>query len=283
MNLAWGVALLAAGLLLAGCAAGPAAVPTAPISTLPPPTAAPPTAAPTVAPALPTETPRPVAPAPAPTRPACTLGPSFEQLGRAVGSDLVGECVENQRTNPATGDLEQRTTRGLLVWRKADGLATFTNGASAYYGCSDGIQKRSSAEPFACGLALASPVPGPAPRLAPVASPTAVPIAAACPGAIPWSEARGQVGRQATIGGPVARASYASTTRGQPTFVDLGLGFPDPNRFTIVIWGAARRAFPTPPEQLYTGKTVCVTGDVTLFQGIPQIEVASPAAIRVVQ
>ena len=273
------VAILAACWLLAACT--PAASPTPTATPLPaPPTS---TVAPTAAPPAPTETTRPVAPAPAPTRPACTLGGRFEQLVREVGTSVVGECVEEERTNPANGDAEQRTTRGLLVWRKADGIAAFTNGSATYYGCAEGIQRRSSGEPFACGLALASPVPAPAPRFGPVASPTAVPVAVACPNAIPWNQAKGQVGRQATVGGPVARATFASTTRGQPTFVDLGVGFPDPNRFTILIWGNNRRNFPTPPEQLYVGKTVCVTGQVTEFQGIAQIEVTAPAAIRVVQ
>jgi DNA/RNA endonuclease YhcR with UshA esterase domain len=61
----------------------------------------------------------------------------------------------------------------------------------------------------------------------------------------------------------------------------VGKAYPDSTRFTVLIWGENRGKFPAPPEQMYRGKTVCVSGLVTTYQGVGEIEVASPSAIVV--
>jgi len=42
----------------------------------------------------------------------------------------------------------QRTTRGLLVWRKADGAIAFTNGSRTWVAGADGVQQRRNDERF---------------------------------------------------------------------------------------------------------------------------------------
>jgi uncharacterized repeat protein (TIGR02543 family) len=98
---------------------------------------------------------------------------------------------------------------------------------------------------------------------------------------INWHEARNYIGERTTVRGPVVSAVWASGSRGQPTFLNLGNPFPNPDRFTVVIWIQNRGKFPQPPEEYYLGKTICVTGLITSFRGIPQIEVTDPAQIRI--
>jgi hypothetical protein len=101
----------------------------------------------------------------------------------------------------------------------------------------------------------------------------------ACPGAVPWDQAGRYLGQRITVRGPVVASHYAEDGDGQPTLLDVGKPYPDPGRFTVVIWGRDRAAFPNPPEQAYRSRTVCVTGLVDTAMGSPGIEVTSPAAI----
>jgi DNA/RNA endonuclease YhcR with UshA esterase domain len=101
--------------------------------------------------------------------------------------------------------------------------------------------------------------------------------------AIPWNEAGSHIGEAATIEGPVIAAVYANTSNGEPTFLNVGRDYPDPDRFTVVIWGADRGNFEPAPEDQYSGQTVRVTGTVVDYQGLPQIEVATPSDIETVE
>ncbi|MGE5619737.1 MAG: N-acetylmuramoyl-L-alanine amidase [Sphingomonadaceae bacterium] len=51
----------------------------------------------------------------------------FLELANALGRDLVGYPLENEH-HAANGDGQQRTTKGLFVWRKADNWTAFTDG-----------------------------------------------------------------------------------------------------------------------------------------------------------
>jgi lipoprotein-anchoring transpeptidase ErfK/SrfK len=61
----------------------------------------------------------------------------------------VGRCVENEWHDPTSGDARQRTTGGLLVWRKADNLVAFTDGATTWVAGPDGLQQRPNGQRFA--------------------------------------------------------------------------------------------------------------------------------------
>ncbi|MBM3131011.1 MAG: hypothetical protein FJ009_20585 [Chloroflexi bacterium] len=101
------------------------------------------------------------------------------------------------------------------------------------------------------------------------------------PDTVSWNDAKNFVGQTKTVCGNVMRTTFAESTNGQPTYLDLGRTYPDPSRFSVVIWGNQRANFPTPPETLYRGKTICVNGAVRTYQGVPQIEVRSPAQVQV--
>ena len=77
------------------------------------------------------------------------------------------------------------------------------------------------------------------------------------------------------------RATFAQTTNGQPTYLDLGRTYPDPARFSVLIWGNQRANFPSEPETLYRGKTICVTGKIASYRGTLEMEVRTPSQIQV--
>lgn len=93
------------------------------------------------------------------------------------------------------------------------------------------------------------------------------------------SEAAQAVGHHATVCGVVANVHFASGSRGQPTFIDLGAAYPD-EPFQIVIWGEDRPSF-TPSPEAWQGKKICVTGNVRLYKGIPEIIARSASQIMV--
>jgi hypothetical protein len=114
----------------------------------------------------------------------------------------------------------------------------------------------------------------------PVPSPTATATPEACPGAIAWDQAAAHVGQVVTVQGPVMGGTFASESRGQPTFLDIGRAYPDPTRFSVVIWIPNRANFSAPPEELYSGQTICVTGQVTLYNGSAEMEIIGPEDIQ---
>jgi plastocyanin len=71
----------------------------------------------------------------------CGFVLGFETLRTLIGPQIVGQCLEDQRF-AANGNAEQRTTGGLLVWRKADNWTAFTNGHETWLNGPMGLQRR---------------------------------------------------------------------------------------------------------------------------------------------
>jgi hypothetical protein len=136
-------------------------------------------------------------------------------------------------------------------------------------------------------------------RIALLLLPAAVLLAVACGGdqaaktdlggsqppaaSIQWGDAINHVGEQGTVCGPVLDSNYASSSNGQPTFLNLGKSYPDPDRFTVLIWGSNRGKFSPPPEKAYAGRTICATGLIQSYAGAAEIEAKAPGDIKVVQ
>ncbi len=91
-------------------------------------------------------------------------------------------------------------------------------------------------------------------------------------------EAADHVGTVAEVCGEVASADYLPQVGGQPTFLNLGRPYPN-QPFTAVIWGNNLSKWAEAPEQLYAGRTVCVTGLIETHEGTPQIIVEGPGQI----
>ena len=130
--------------------------------------------------------------------------------------------------------------------------------------------------------ALVAPVAPSAP--ASNSAETVVPSTAATtpvPKGIPRQNALAHVGESVTIVGPVAGTAYAKSSKGSPTFLNIGVDYPDNSRFTVVIWDDDRGRFSSPPEDMYAGKSIAVTGVVEIYQGRAEIIVSSPDQIQV--
>jgi hypothetical protein len=102
-------------------------------------------------------------------------------------------------------------------------------------------------------------------------------------GAIKWTKAGKHVGETVTVYGPVKGSKYASTSNGEPTYIDIGASYPDSSRVSIVVWGEDRGSFSGSPEDMYLGETIAVTGEVYTYSDACNIEVSDPSQIRIVE
>ena len=77
--------------------------------------------------------------------------PEFQLGFKALASqipDVVGAPTENENFDPSTGNTEQHTTKGLLVWRKGDNWTAFTSGNMTWINGQAGVQSRLNTERF---------------------------------------------------------------------------------------------------------------------------------------
>lgn len=78
------------------------------------------------------------------TAPQFQLG--FKALAEQI-PDMVGVPLEVEHYG-ANGDSLQKTSKGLMVWRKADNFTCFTDGATSWVSGPNGLQSRSNSERF---------------------------------------------------------------------------------------------------------------------------------------
>ena len=87
-------------------------------------------------------------------------------------------------------------------------------------------------------------------------------------------DAASHIGQVATVCGLIASTKYASQSAGAPTFLDFGSAYPKAV-FTALILGRDRVKFGS-PEKALEGKEVCVTGQIGLSGGRPQVILTQP-------
>jgi hypothetical protein len=145
-------------------------------------------------------------PPPAHAQPSCRFVLGFATLRDLVGAQKVGTCLEDEHFNLENGNAEQRTSGGLLVWRKADNFTAFTDGGSSWVNGPNGLQSRPNTERFAWekdpvqsapaatqalpALREAAPTSAPpiASQTAPTATPRPLPTATPIPAPTPSRE-----------------------------------------------------------------------------------------------
>jgi endonuclease YncB( thermonuclease family) len=93
------------------------------------------------------------------------------------------------------------------------------------------------------------------------------------PDVVSWEDAGRHVGREITVEGTVVR-TYRSAR-----FLFLNFHPNWKKYLSIVVPAAEPGAFPAPPEEVYRGKRIRVTGTVSLYEGRLQIVVQAPDAI----
>src|SRR5680860_863886 len=81
---------------------------------------------------------------------------------------------------------------------------------------------------------------------------------------------------------PALRPHCTGWNSGAPTFLSVGREYPEPRRFTVLIWGQDRSQFPAPPDQRYYGRTIRITGIVEMHEGAPEMVISSPGQIEIV-
>jgi hypothetical protein len=84
---------------------------------------------------------------------------------------------------------------------------------------------------------------------------------------VDWSDAEDVVGETTTVCGPVASVIFD----GGDTFINVGADYPDPDRFTVIVWNETYRAFAA-------GDDLCATGQVSEYQGAIQLETLNALA-----
>lgn len=90
-------------------------------------------------------------------------------------------------------------------------------------------------------------------------------------GGIWWDQAIGAVGTSQRVCGPLVN----SGTSEDDVFLNLGLGYPEPGRFTIVIWDIGGI------EPIPYGVTLCTTGVITLYEGVAEIELRAAEDVEI--
>jgi DNA/RNA endonuclease YhcR with UshA esterase domain len=104
----------------------------------------------------------------------------------------------------------------------------------------------------------------------------AMAVSSALAGAVQPKDAAAYAGQTATVEGTV---SDVHTAKGSGmTFLDLGGRYPE-NPFTAVIFRDHASQFPNVGS--LAGKTVDVTGTVTIYKGKPQIILQYPGQLKV--
>lgn len=93
------------------------------------------------------------------------------------------------------------------------------------------------------------------------------------------AEAKHNVGQFKTVVGTVVSGKYLPRSKGKPTFINLDKPYPN-QIFTILIWGSDRSKFKQPPESLYYGKKIAVTGMIIDYKGVFEIIVRNPSQIK---
>ena len=85
------------------------------------------------------------------------------------------------------------------------------------------------------------------------------------------ADAKNHVGENATVCGKVASERTATSSRGEPTFINLDAAYPN-QIFTILVWGDDRQKVGALPRE---GSRVCAKGEIQVYRGVPEIVVRS--------
>jgi hypothetical protein len=102
--------------------------------------------------------------------------------------------------------------------------------------------------------------------------PAATPAKTARPsGSIAWDDAVNHVGTSQRVCGPLA----GSGTSEGDVFLDLGVDYPSPDRFQIVIWDVGS------VDPILFGSTVCTSGPIALYNGVPEITLHSASEVEI--
>src|SRR5207247_7086151 len=102
-----------------------------------------------------------LSPSAAAAQSACDFRLGFKAIADRIPA-VVGSCLEDEHFNLANGDSLQQTSRGLLVWRKADNFTAFTDGYRSWVNGPYGLQQRLNSARFSWEAPASSATVAPA-------------------------------------------------------------------------------------------------------------------------
>lgn len=108
------------------------------------------------------------------------------------------------------------------------------------------------------------------------------PVLALERGQVSASNAKHYDGKKCTVCGTVVSTRFNSGSKTQNTYINLDYTFPN-QVFTIVVKGEDRPNFSYLPEVHLKGKSLCVRGEVDIFNGVPQMYVKNEKKIKVLE
>jgi len=79
------------------------------------------------------------------------------------------------------------------------------------------------------------------------------------------ADAKNHIGEKATVCGKVADERTATSSRGEPTFINLDSTYPN-QVFTILIWSEDRKNVGELPK---VGAHACASGVIQAYRGVP--------------
>lgn len=85
------------------------------------------------------------------------------------------------------------------------------------------------------------------------------------------ADAKNHIGQNATVCGTVTDERTATSSRGEPTFINLDSTYPNQS-FTILIWEDDRKNIGELPR---VGAHICASGVIKEYRGTPEIVVQS--------
>lgn len=91
-------------------------------------------------------------------------------------------------------------------------------------------------------------------------------------------DAAQHIGEKLTICGKIYGGRFFE--KNEKTLLNMGAAYPN-HTLTIVIEGADRKKFSMKPEEFYTNKEVCITGEIRDFKGKPEVQVTEITQIVV--
>jgi DNA/RNA endonuclease YhcR with UshA esterase domain len=94
------------------------------------------------------------------------------------------------------------------------------------------------------------------------------------------AQAREYLSQTVRVCGLIAGANYVESQAGGRSFLNFDRPNPD-QTLTVMIAGTSRAKFQSPPEKLFNGKTVCVTGSILDYRGRLEVVVEEPSQISI--
>ncbi len=103
---------------------------------------------------------------------------------------------------------------------------------------------------------------------------------AAAANSIPLDRLTAYAGKQVRTCGQVFRVRYLTTFANTPTYINIGAPYPE-SPLTLILWQNVRDNLSYVPEEKLDGKTICVTGTITLYKGKAQMVVHKESDIQI--